>query len=137
MKLSNMDKMDIKKQYPVLIMLVISGIGVLLMTGVILYAFIDGNFSEEGSQILSMPWGIVSMVDLYVGFTLFACWAFYREKIWLACIWTILFMCLGNFATSLYVFVNLFFTKGDPLAFFLGNEKKNRKVSSFDNENNN
>ena len=50
------------------------------MTGVLIYGFTIGNFSAEGAKLLAMPWGIVSMVDLYVGFTLFSCWIVFREK---------------------------------------------------------
>ena len=60
---------------------IISLIGVLAMSGIITWAFTSGNFSEEGGKLLSMPWGIVSMVDLTVGFTLFSCWIIYREKV--------------------------------------------------------
>jgi len=60
---------------------IISLIGVLAMSGSITWAVASGNFSEEGGKLLSMPWGIVSMVDLYVGFTLFSCWIVYRDKV--------------------------------------------------------
>jgi hypothetical protein len=38
------------------------------MTAVLIYGFTVGDFAMEGKQLLSMPWGIVSLVDLYVGF---------------------------------------------------------------------
>ena len=37
----------------------------------------------EGTRLMAMPWGIVSLVDLYVGFALFSCWIVFREKAWL------------------------------------------------------
>ena len=58
----------------------ISLLGILAMTGVLVYGFTIGDFSGEGSLLLSMPWGIVSMVDLYVGFTLFSAWIVFRER---------------------------------------------------------
>ena len=39
-------------------------IGVFAMTGILVYAFTSGNFSEEGSKLLAMPWGIVSLVEV-------------------------------------------------------------------------
>ena len=57
--------------------------GLLAMTGILIYGFTIGNFSAEGSKLLKMPWGIVSLVDLYVGFALFSCWIVFREKAWL------------------------------------------------------
>lgn len=59
---------------------IISLLGVLAMTAVLIYGFTVGDFSGEGSQLLSMPWGIVSLVDLYTGFVLFSGWIIYREK---------------------------------------------------------
>ena len=52
----------------------IAFIGLAAMTGVILRGFLVGNFNAEGNQLLAMPWGMVSLVDLYVGFTLFSGW---------------------------------------------------------------
>ncbi|NQU29169.1 MAG: hypothetical protein HQ525_00725, partial [Anaerolineae bacterium] len=43
----------------------ISFLGILAMTAVLIYGFTIGDFAGEGSQLLSMPWGIVSLVDLY------------------------------------------------------------------------
>ena len=99
----------------------ISLIGAIAMFAVIARGFIVGDFGGEGSQLMSMPWGIVSLVDLYVGFTLFSLWIFYREKSTLAAIlWTIAMMTLGFFAGALYVFINLQSSGGDWKKFFLG-----------------
>jgi hypothetical protein len=44
---------------------IISILGMLAMTAVLIYGFTIGDFISEGSQLTSMPWGIVSLVDLY------------------------------------------------------------------------
>ena len=54
--------------------------GLLAMTGILIYGFTIGDFAAEGAKLLAMPWGIVSLVDLYVGFALFSCWIVYREN---------------------------------------------------------
>jgi hypothetical protein len=96
--------------------------GVLAMTFVISIAFIRGNFSEEGSKLLSIPWGIVSLVDLYVGFILFSGWIIYREKSFLpSLIWVVLMMTLGFFTGSLYTFIALQKSGGNWKKFWLGN----------------
>ena len=101
---------------------VISLIGVLAMGGIITWAFASGNFSEEGGKLLSMPWGIVSMVDLYVGFTLFSGWIVYREKSLARSVaWVILMMTLGSFTASLYAFIALQTSGGDWRRFWMGN----------------
>jgi hypothetical protein len=96
-------------------------LGVIAMTAVLIYGFTVGDFSGEGSQLLSMPWGIVSLVDLYTGFTLFSAWIIYREKsLPVALLWTIAMMVLGFFAGSLYALINLYTSKGDWKKFWLG-----------------
>ena len=99
----------------------ISILGMLAMTAVLIYGFTVGDFFGEGSQLLAMPWGIVSLVDLYTGFTLFSGWIIYREKsLPVAIVWTIAMMTLGFFAGSLYAFVTLQSSNGDWRKFWLG-----------------
>ena len=86
----------------------ISILGMLAMTAVLIYGFTIGDFFGEGSQLASMPWGIVSLVDLYTGFTLFSAWIIYREKsLPVAILWTVAMMTLGFFSGSFYVFIVL------------------------------
>jgi hypothetical protein len=95
--------------------------GLLAMTSVLVYGFTVGDFSGEGSQLMAMPWGIVSLVDLYVGFTLFSGWIVYREKsVVAAAVWVVLMMILGFWTGSLYTLVALLTSKGDWKRFWLG-----------------
>lgn len=96
-------------------------LGLLAMTGVLIYGFTIGDFSGEGSKLLAMPWGIVSLVDLYVGFTLFSCWIVYREKAVLpSIVWVVLMMVLGFFTGALYTFIALQTSGGDWRQFWMG-----------------
>ena len=91
------------------------------MAGVLTYGFTIGDFSGEGSVLLSMPWGIVSLVDLYVGFILFSCWIVYRERSWpITVIWVILMMVFGFLTASLYVYIALHRSGGDWRRFWMG-----------------
>lgn len=100
---------------------IISALGVLAMTAVLVYGFTVGDFFAEGSKLAAMPWGIVSLVDLYTGFTLFSGWIIYREKsLTVAILWTIGMMTLGFFAGSLYAFLALQSSGGDWRKFWLG-----------------
>ncbi len=91
------------------------------MTTALIYGFTVGDFLSEGSQLASMPWGIISLVDLYTGFTLFSGWIIYREKsLPAAILWTIAMMTLGFFAGSLYAFIALQSSNGDWRKFWLG-----------------
>jgi hypothetical protein len=95
--------------------------GLLAMTGVLIYAFTVGDIFAEGAQLLAMPWGIVSLVDLYVGFSLFSCWIVFREKTLLpSLIWVILMMVLGFWAGSLYTLIALQTSGGDWKRFWYG-----------------
>jgi len=95
--------------------------GLLAMTGILIYGFTVGNFSAEGAKLLAMPWGIVSLVDLYVGFTLFSCWIVFREKAWLpSVVWVTLMMVLGFWTGALYTFIALQTSGGDWKRFWHG-----------------
>ena len=100
---------------------IISLIGLLAMTVVLVYGFTVGDFLAEGGKLMAMPWGIVSLVDLYVGFALFSCWIVFREKAWLpSVIWVILMMVLGFWAGALYTFLALQTSGNDWKRFWYG-----------------
>jgi hypothetical protein len=96
-------------------------LGFLAMTGVLIYGFTVGDFAEEGKQLLSMSWGIVSLVDLYVGFILFSGWIVYRERsVARSIIWVVLMMILGFWTGSLYTLVAPQTSGGDWRRFWMG-----------------
>ena len=96
-------------------------LGLLAMTAALIYGFTIGDFAQEGSQLLAMPWGIVSLVDLYVGFILFSGWIVYRERTVLpSIIWVVLMMVLGFWTGALYTFIALQTSRGDWRRFWLG-----------------
>jgi hypothetical protein len=96
-------------------------LGLLVMTIAILSAFTFGNFIVEGAWITSHPWGIVSLVDLYVGFTIFSLWIVCREKSRAtAAVWVALMMVLGNWTAALYVLLALNASCGDWKKFWMG-----------------
>ena len=100
---------------------IIALLGLLAMTAVLVYGFTVGNFGVEGGKLLSMPWGIVSLVDLYVGFALFSCWIVYRETAVLpSVIWVILMMVLGFWAGALYTLIALQTSGNDWRRFWMG-----------------
>jgi len=96
-------------------------LGLLAMTAVLIYGFTQGDFSAEGSRLMAMPWGIVSLVDLYVGFALFSCWIVFRERHWVpSVIWVVLMMVLGFWAGALYTLLALRSSGGDWKRFWFG-----------------
>lgn len=102
----------------------ISALGLLAMPLVLWQGFTLGSFTQDGGALLQNPWGLVSVVDLYVGFALFAMWIYFREASHLqAVLWIVVLMILGFHLASLYVLIQAFISKGDWLTFFLGARK--------------
>jgi hypothetical protein len=99
----------------------ISLLGMIAMTGALIYGFTVGDFRGEGARLLTMPWGIVSLVDPYVGFLLFSAWIVYRERAVLpSVVWVVLMMTLGFFTASLYTFLALQRSSGNWQRFWMG-----------------
>lgn len=110
-------------------------IGVIAMTLAIGNGFIVGDFGADGAELLANPWGIVSLVDLYVGFALFSLWIAFREgNPFVAGIWIIFMMTLGFFTGALYVLIALYQCKGDWAAFFL-KDRRHKVLESLEQEN--
>jgi hypothetical protein len=100
---------------------VVAVLGLLAMTGVLIYGFTVGDFLGEGRELMSMPWGIVSLVDLYVGFILFSGWIVYRERSAVrSVVWVFFMMVLGFFTASLYTLIALQTSGGDWKRFWMG-----------------
>lgn len=103
----------------------ITWVGLVMMTIGLLNGFINGDFLGDGAKLMANPWGIMSMIDLYVGFTLFSMWIVFREKSLAASlVWVVSMMTLGFFAGCIYVLIAFKNSKGDWLAFFLGANKE-------------
>ena len=88
------------------------------MAGVIIWA--QGEVSIFDSPISGMPWGIVSLVDLYSGFILFSIWIFYKENVIPAVLWTFFVMILGSFTIALYIIYSIRNSDGNIQKFFMG-----------------
>jgi hypothetical protein len=95
--------------------------GTVIMFLTLVYGFIYGYFFKEGSVLMSITWGKVSLIDVYIGFFLFSGWVLFREQNkTIAVIWVVIFMILGNFATCLYTTIALFKSNKDWKVFWLG-----------------
>ncbi len=90
-----------------------AGILGLALLGLILWAFfakadLHGSFMDQLSVVTALPWGVVSLADLYVGFFLFAVLVFLTERSWLvAAIWAAPVFILGNVWSALWFVVRL------------------------------
>jgi hypothetical protein len=100
---------------------VLALIGFIIMLISITTAFIVGDFSAEGSIILSLAWGKVSLIDVYIGFIIFSGWIIYRERsVGRSLIWAIFMMIFGNMTACLYILIALRQGRGDWSRFWLG-----------------
>lgn len=103
---------------------IVSLIGFILMSTAIIYGFVMGSFTQDGGELLRNPWGVVSLTDLFVGFSLFLLWIFYREKsLIVKLLWIPIMVVLGFLAAAGYVLIQLVRSKGDWLWFFVGYRK--------------
>ena len=101
---------------------IITWTGLGAMTYGLTNGFIKGDFLKDGKKLFDNPWGVMSLIDLYVGFSLFSMWIFYREKnTKKSVVWTILMMVLGFFTACIYILKALYESEGDWDKFFKGN----------------
>jgi hypothetical protein len=100
---------------------ILAWIGLVAMSVALIYGFTVGDFLNDGREIVSNPWGIVSLVDLYVGFTLFSIWIVYREESrGRAVVWVVFMMILGFFTGALYTLIALYSCDNNWQKFWLG-----------------
>jgi len=74
------------------------------MAAAIGFAFATGSFSDEGSTIVGLAWGKVTLIDLYLGFAMFGAWVAFRERnITRTALWWIALAVLGNLTAGIYL----------------------------------
>lgn len=98
--------------------------GVSAMALAIAYGMIYGDFREEGGVLIRMPWGLVTLVDVYVGLLLFSAWVLRRERNGLvAGAWITAFIATGNLATCCYVLRAAAEARNEPGTFWSGRSR--------------
>ena len=79
-------------------------IGIVAMAAAVVYGFASGGFGEDFAAVWALPWGKVSLVDLFVGLFLVAVVIIWREREvrrWLP--WVVALVFLGNLVTGAYL----------------------------------
>tara|TARA_R110002072_G_scaffold42064_12_gene118123 strand:+ start:70897 stop:71247 length:351 start_codon:yes stop_codon:yes gene_type:complete len=101
---------------------IILSLGFIVMAVGIAYALILGDFFAELEIMRPLPWFHLSMLDLYVGFLLFAGWILFREKSLVkAIVWIALLLSLGNLIACLYAAVAIVRARKNWQVFWMGN----------------
>jgi hypothetical protein len=75
----------------------------LALTGAILWAMLGGDFWKEGAALLSMRWGVVTLVDLYVGFAVAGLFFALFERLPVALGLFLVTLVLGNIVTCAWI----------------------------------
>ena len=93
---------------------IISFIGFLVMLSMLIYGFTIGSFTCEGKILLGMPWGQISLVDIYIEFIIVSAWVVHRENNAIkSLIWVLLILTFGSMISCLYIFIAFNNSNGD------------------------
>ena len=117
--------MQINKPFNATIAKAVGYVGLLIMTAFVVYASIYGDFFQEVNILTDMAWGMVSLVDLYIGLIIFSTWVYWREsnkQTGLA--WSIAILLLGNMITCLYLIRIAYQAEGSLSGMLLKNTKE-------------
>jgi Protein of unknown function (DUF1475) len=94
--------------------------GLVAMTIGIVAALSTGSFFSEGSALWDLPWGKVTLLDLYVGLAFFGAWIAFREKSKVrTVVWWVALLLLGNLASAVYLVIASF-TSSSPRQLLVG-----------------
>ena len=92
---------------------VLTGIAGLAVLGVAVwagFAFADlhGDFAQQFGVIASLPWGVATLVNLFVGYLIFAALVFLVERSWWAtAAWALPIVLFGNAWAALWFVIRL------------------------------
>lgn len=102
--------------------------GLVALSAALVYALVAGRFPADAASLITNPWGLATLVDVYVGFALFSCWIVWREKRTdRALVWVVLVLATGNIASSIYVLLALHESRSDVESFWRGARSKVRE----------
>lgn len=94
-----------------------------IMTAAITYGFTAGSFGDDASALWELPWGKVSIIDLYAGLVIFGAWVAFREaSVLRTVLWWVALATLGNLAAGIYL-VNAAIRSSDATALLIGESR--------------
>jgi len=89
------------------------GIVGLALLGLVIWAAVampdlHGSFFDQLAVLTTLPWGVATLADLYVGFLFFAVLVFLTERSWVvAALWAVPVFVLGNIWAALWLVIRL------------------------------
>jgi hypothetical protein len=82
-----------------------------IMFGFLTLAILRGDFGPETGLIAALPWGQMTLVDLYSGFIIFGLFVIWQEEhLYFAALWIALILLLGNIVSIIYLIKWLLFS---------------------------
>lgn len=109
----------------------VASFGLVAVSAAIGYALAVGHFRADGSTLLENPWGLATLVDIYVGFALFSCWVAWREPtLPRSLLWIGAIMLGGNVVSAIYVLLAARSSRGDLSLFWHGSNHDHLFIGS-------
>lgn len=96
-------------------------LGFIVMAVSIIYGFMYSDFSGDGSQILALTWGKVTLIDIYIMFLIFSGWIYHREQYFLKFLgWFLLMLVFGAATACFYLYIAFDKSNGNWNQFWNG-----------------
>ena len=100
---------------------IVAWAGLIALLIALSYALSVGHFASDGGALMENPWGLATVLDVYVGIALFCCWVAWREaSAPRAVVWIALIALGGNLISTLYVLLALRASGGEFEKFWHG-----------------
>ena len=102
---------------------VMAGVTLILvvLSAFMVWGAMSGNFADDLETMMSKPWGVVAVADVYAGLLLVALWIGYRERRPLVIgAWVVALSIIGNVASCIYVLIAYKQSQGDARLFWTG-----------------
>ena len=107
---------------------ILAATGGVVLVATMIHAALAGNLRVEGAVLTDLLWGRVLLVDVYLGFALFAAWIGWREGMtFVGMIWIVALFGLGNIVACVYVVRAWWRARGDADAFWHGRRAPSRE----------
>lgn len=98
--------------------------GAIVMGVSIIYGFTNGDFWGDGSTLITLLWGRITLIDIYLSFLTFSGWMFFREGLTFKSILIFFFiLLLGAFTICFYTYVAMQKANGDWKLFWFGSRR--------------
>jgi hypothetical protein len=101
--------------------ILVAVLALVVMTAGLTYASTAGDWNRDVHSLITNPWGVATLVEIYVGLGIFAVWVCTREANSVAAVlWVSGILLTGNIGTALYLLRATWSSAGDARMFWTG-----------------